>query len=129
MYDGWHFAADRKGCDSLIKLLDILSGETEPAHRTIYVTNPQGVGADRIFGHHDLKLDVPPKVRIGNDVEGTGGIGLSSDGCAIALRPEDIASLSAAVRDVSANRADFGIGFGTSETIVRFWWWPKQREG
>jgi hypothetical protein len=127
MYDGWHFTADEEGCTSLIILCSILSIATEPAHRTISVTDPQEVGADRIFGGHDLRLEVPSRLRLGNDLDGTGFIGLSDDVFAMLLRPEDISNLSQAVKDVSADRADFGVGLGTSGTIVNFWWWPKKR--
>lgn len=127
MYDDWHFTADAMGCASLIELCSILSSATEPAHRTIRVTDPRVVGADNIFGGHDLRLEVPAKLRLGNDLEGTGSIGLSAEIFAMPLRPEDISNLSEAVRDVSANRADFGVSFGASDTIFRFWWWPKNR--
>ncbi|MBY0583091.1 MAG: hypothetical protein K2P68_09280 [Sphingomonas sp.] len=127
MYGGWHFTADGIGCASLIKLLNILSSETEPAHRTISVFDPQEVGADRIFGDHDLRLDVPAKLRLGNDLDGTGSIGFAADVFAMPLRPEDISHLLEAVKDISADHADFGVGFGKSDTIVRFWWWPKKR--
>ena len=128
MYDGWHFTADAEGCASLIELCSIISSAMEPAHRTISVTDPQEVGADQIFGDHGLRLDVPVKLRLGNDLDGTGSIGLSADVFAMPLRPEDISNLSVAVRDVSAGRADFGVSFGTSDTIFRFWWWPKNRQ-
>ncbi|RYG95538.1 MAG: hypothetical protein EON58_13945 [Alphaproteobacteria bacterium] len=127
MYDGWHFTADKEGCACLIGLLDILSRATEPAHRTLSVTDPQKVGADHIFGDHDLRLDVPAKLRLGNDLDGTRSIGLSVDVLVMPLRAEDISNLSEAVTDVSADHADFGMGFGKSDTIVRFWWWPKGR--
>ncbi|MCM8729673.1 hypothetical protein ACFO8O_01635 [Hephaestia sp. GCM10023244] len=128
-YDGWHFTADQDGCASLIGLFDILSSATEPAYRTLSVTDPREVGADHIFGDHDLRLDVPAKLRLGNDLDGTGTIGLSVDVFAMPLRPEDISNLSEAVKDVSSDHADFGVGFGRSGTIVNFWWWPKKRKG
>ncbi|MBY0520467.1 MAG: hypothetical protein K2P79_08590 [Sphingomonas sp.] len=128
MYDGWHFTADEDGCSSLIRLLDALASATEPAHRTLSVTDPQEVGADHIFGDHDLRLDVPAKLRLGNDLDRTGSIGLSADVFAMPLRPEDISNLSEAVKDVAANHADFGVGFGRSDIIFRFWWWPKKRQ-
>lgn len=127
MHDGWHFSADEEACVCLIKLLDILCGATEPAYRTLSVTHPQKVGADRIFGDHDLQLEVPAKLRLGNDLDGTGSIGLSNDVFVMPLRPVDISNLSEAVRDVSVDHADFGLSFGTSDTLVRFWWWPKKR--
>lgn len=129
MYGGWHFTADAKGCASLIELCSILSTATEPAHRTISVTDPREVGADNIFGGHELRLEVPTKLRLGNDLEGTGSIGLSTEFFDMPLRPEDISSLSEAVTDVSADRADFGVSFGTNGTIFKFWWWPKNRAG
>ena len=43
------------------------------------------------------------------------------------LRLEDISSLSEAVKDVLAYSADFGVSFGTNNTIFKFRWWPKDR--
>jgi hypothetical protein len=127
MYVGWHFSADKGGCASLLRLLNILSSATSPAHRTLTVSDPRTVGADRIFGEHDLLLDVPAKLRLGNDLDHNGAIGLSADVFAMPLRSEDFVSLSRAVRDVSVDHADFGVGFGRSDTILNFWWWPNGR--
>lgn len=127
MYGGWHFTADEAGCASLIRLCNILEGATEPAHRTVSVTDAQEVGADRIFGDHNLRLDVPAKIRLGNDLEGTRSIGLEADVFALPLSREDISSFAKAVRDLAADHADFGVGFGKNHTIVNFWWWPRQR--
>jgi hypothetical protein len=125
MYASWHFSADKEGCASLLMLLDIFANEAIAAHRTLAVTDPRAVGADRIFGDHDLRLEVPAKFRLSNDLDETGSIGLSEDVFTMPLRPDDIASLSEAVRDISADHADFGLGFGRSDTIITFWWWPK----
>ncbi len=127
MYDGWHFAADSEGFDSLIKLFEILSSATRPVHRTLSVTDPRTVGADRIFGEHTLRLTVPAKVRVAKHLDGAGFIGLADDVLEMALSTEDLVSFSEAVRDVSAGQADFGVGFGRSDTIINFWWWPKER--
>lgn len=127
MYEGWHFTADPKGCASLIELCSILSRATAPAHRTISVTDPREVGADNIFGGHNLRLDVPAKIRLANDLEEAGSIGLSAGFFDMPLGAEDILNLSEAMRDVSADRADFGVSFGASSTIFKFWWWPKNR--
>jgi hypothetical protein len=126
MYAGWHFAADKEACASLLSLCDILSSEANPAHRTLTVTDPATVGVDRIFGQHDLRLDIPAKMRLGNDLDVDGSIGLVGDVFVLPLRPEDIPSFSEAIRDLSADHADFGVGFGSGNTIVRFWWWPKR---
>lgn len=126
MYDGWHFAADQKGCASLVRLLDLLSAVKSPAYRTVVITDPRGVGADRIFGDHNLQIDVPVKLRLSNDLDGGSAIGLSADAFVMPLRPEDIASLSDAVRDLANDHADFGVALGRNETIVKFWWWPTK---
>jgi hypothetical protein len=127
MYADWHFSADKIGCASLLRLLDILYGAKFPAHRTLTVTDPRTVGVDRIFGDHDLRLDVPAKLRLGNCFDGDSAIGLSADAFIMPLRSSDFSSLSEAIRDISADRADFGVGLGGSDAIVRFWWWPKGR--
>lgn len=129
MYDGWHITADTEGCASLLKLFDILSSATRPVYRTLPVTDPRTVGADRIFGEHTLRLTVPAKLRLANRIDGAGTIGLADDIFEMALSPEDIVSFSDAVKDVSTGQADFGVGFGGDNTIVRFWWWPKEHRG
>jgi hypothetical protein len=127
MYDGWHVAADKEGCANLLGLLDILSVANGPARRTIAVTDPREVGADRIFGDHDLSLDVPAKLRLANDFDGSSAIGLAADAFVMPLQAEDITSLADAIRDLAADHADFGVGFGRSMFIINFWWWPKGR--
>jgi hypothetical protein len=126
MYAGWHFAADKNACASLLRLCDILSKSTEPSHRTLTVTDPVAVGVDRIFGEHDLRLEVPAKLRLSNDLDGTGLISLSAGVFGLPLRPEDLSRFSEAVQDISVDHADFGVGLGASNTIVKFWWWPKK---
>jgi hypothetical protein len=128
MYAGWHFSADGEGCRSLLDLFEILSNASFPAHRTVTIADPQIVGVDRIFGEHALRLDVPAKLRLGNDPSGTAGTSSFSDGAfSMTLRPEDLAEFSRAVADVSVDHADFGVGFGADDLVVRFWWWPKGR--
>ncbi|MEL7790145.1 hypothetical protein AAG610_13435 [Citromicrobium bathyomarinum] len=108
-------------------MLGIMSQLKSPAHRTLTVTDPRNVRAGRIFGDHDLKLDVPAKLRLGNAIGQSAGIRFSSDVFSMMLGKADIASLSGAVIDVSLNRADFGLSFGEDATIINFWWWPEQR--
>lgn len=126
MYRGWHFTADQEGCASLIELFSILSKATSPAHRTISLTDPQAVEADRIFGNHDFRLDVPAKLRLANDLDESGSIGLAADAFIMPLRSEDLINFSDAVRDISVDDADFGMSFGNKDTIINFWWWPKK---
>jgi hypothetical protein len=125
MYDGWHFTADPAGCASLIRLVELLLAACGPAHRTLPVTNPQTVGADRIFGAHALTIEVPAKLRLGNDLDASGSIGLANDAFVMPLGPQDLSNFSQAMRDISAGYADFGVGFGSSATIINFWWWSK----
>lgn len=128
MYAGWHFSADKAGCASLLRLLDILSSAKRSVHRTLTVTDPRTVGADRIFGDHDLQLDVPAKLRLSNDLDSKGAISFSDDIFALSLGTDEIASLSEAVKDVSVDHADFDLGFGESGTIIKFWWWPTKHQ-
>ncbi|MBB3981313.1 hypothetical protein GGR44_000960 [Sphingobium fontiphilum] len=127
MYHGWHFTADQEGCASLIELFNILSSSTNPAHRTISLTDPQEVGADRIFGSHGFRLDVPAKLRIANDLDESGSIGLAANVFVMPLRSEDIGQFADAVRDISGDHADFGVSFGSNDIIINFWWWPNKR--
>ena len=127
MYQGWHFTADQEGCASLIELFNILSSATGHAHRTISLTDPQDVKADRIFGNHDFRLDFPAKLRLANDLDESGSIGLAANAFVMPLRSEDITNFSDAVRDISVDHADFGVSFGNNDTIIKFWWWPKKR--
>jgi hypothetical protein len=110
MYAGWHFAADKNACASLLRLCDILSKSTEPSYRTLTVTDPVAVGVDRIFGDHDLRLDVPEKLRLSNDLDGAGSVGLSAGVFCLPLRPEDASHFSEAVKDISADHADLARG-------------------
>jgi len=85
------------------------------------------VEADRIFGNHEFRLDVPAKLRLANDLDRCGSIELAADACVMPLRLEDITNFSDAVRDISVDHADFGVSFGSNDTIIKFWWWPKKR--
>ena len=126
MYRSWHFAADRDGCSSLVQLLALLSDEVPPVHRTLTVVDPRTVGADRIFGPHDLKLDVPTKLRLCTlrDPQ-TASIDLNGDVGTLSLSASDLMHFTRAVTDVSQATADFGVGFG--QDIMTFWWCPKGR--
>ncbi|EQB31675.1 hypothetical protein M529_13685 [Sphingobium ummariense RL-3] len=83
--------------------------------------------ADRIFGNHDFRLDVPAKLRLANDLDESGSIGLAADAFVMPLRSEDITNFLDAVREISVDHADFGVSFGNNDTIIKFWWWPKKR--
>ena len=127
MYGGWHFSADAEGCASLLRLIELLSAEVFSAHRTLVITDPQPVGADRIFGKHEFQLEVPKKLRLCcTQSADEGAVHFLDDILVIPLKPQDIPLLSEPVGDVARDHADFGVGFGKDQTVVRFWWWPKR---
>jgi len=128
MYADWHFTADSEGCDSLVELIELLVGKPAPAYRTLVIADPRDVGADRIFGEHNYRVDVPPKLRIGNStsVDAPTDIRLLDDVFTISLSSDDLLCFLQAVRDVASDQADFSIRFGR-DTRISFWWWPKAK--
>lgn len=132
LYDSWHFTADAEGCDSLVELLELMSQAEYSQHRTLTLTDPQPVGADQIFGPHEMKVWHPEKLRLSFDPTMSTAPGLVEvDGrIEFALSPAEIQDLREAIADVRKGDADFGVGFGDKQEnsmhIVRFWWWPRK---
>jgi len=131
MYADWHFSADSSACESLLALIALLTEEQGAVHRTLTLIDPQTVGADRIFGKHDLRIESPAKLRLGNAVSsnGTSVASFADDAFLLMLDFKDLAGLAEAVRDLAAEKADFAIRFGQNNrspgTRISFWWWPK----
>ena len=132
MYSGWHFSADEAGCDSLLELISLLSESTDSAHRTLDVTDPAEVGADRVVGRHGLKFVTPAKLRIAYYPQGlTGQSALAEmdDRLAIALDHDGLNKMRGALEDVRRGIADFSVEFDSHarDPMMRmsFWWWPN----
>lgn len=129
-YADWHFSADIAGCNSLLHLLKILGAEPATIYRTITLTDPLTVGADRIFGDHGYRIDCPTKLRLVNCphdpdfTEITYGEGIF----VMILGQQSLSMFETALRDLEIGSADFAFGFGdkksTNSARISFWWWP-----
>lgn len=127
-YDGWHFSADRAGCQSLLDLLALLAETTEPAHRTLSLTDPASVGSDQIFWAHDEQVVPARKLRLQWPRDEAGSLlHPVDDVLTMSLTKESLADFADAVADVRNDKADFGVGFGNPPQIINFWHWPAGR--
>lgn len=130
MYAAWHCTADKAGCDDMASLADLLSNDQSPAHRTISLIDPTTVGADRIFGTHDLRVEHPEKLRLQNcpDDESAATLSWADGGVTMTLGRPWLAELARAMRDVASGDADFAVQFGAKGSAaaprISFWWWP-----
>lgn len=109
----------------MVELIELLLvSKTASAYRTLAVTDPRDAGADRIFGEHKYRVDVPQKLRIGNG--NSLDIRLLDDVFIMSLSSDDLLCFLQAVRDVASDQADFSIVFG-SDVRISFWWWPNAK--
>ncbi|PSJ36513.1 hypothetical protein C7I55_25925 [Sphingomonas deserti] len=131
MYAGWHCTADQRGCNDMAGLADLLADDQWPAHRTISLIDPVTVGADRIFGAHDLRVEQFEKLRLQNcpDDESASTLSWADGGITLTLGRPWLAELARALRDVASGDADFAVRFGEKGSAaaprISFWWWPK----
>lgn len=128
MYSGWHFSADTEGCASVLVLCDLLSRETGAAYRTLTLTDPRTVSVDHIFGEHGYRVNAPAKLRLCNHLsESWGTVDAAREVFIMGLSAQELSDFSQAVKDLSLDHTDFGVGFGQDDTILNFWRWPKNR--
>ena len=134
MYAGWHFTADSDGCAALMELFERMAALKQRGHRTMPVSDPVVVGADRIFGAHALSVRRPATVRIAFDPDGADTdphVEIQDDRFVLTTGPNSIERIRDAVADVARGHADFGIGLcgpaGIGMDTMQFWWWPKAR--
>lgn len=122
MYRGWHITGDQAGCESVAHLLTALSVAAEPTLRTLSLTDPRTVGAERIF----VGASVPPteaavKLRLENHLASPDAEDVVFSGGVLAFRLGELGlkRLSKAFNDVAAGQWDFGEKFG--DAGVMFW--------
>ena len=133
MYSGWHFAGDPEGCLSLSELMSILLDSDYPAHRTLMLTDPRSVGADRIFGEHELRVVSQRKLRFRFDPEAQheeSGFKESADCLELALGQTWLRDWQAVLPEIARGEADFSLWFDARSRDkmkrVSFWWWPEK---
>jgi hypothetical protein len=132
MYSGWHFTADRPGCESMVALIDVLTSGGAPSHRTLLLADPTPFGADRIYGPHELRVVHPAKLRLAFNGSRTGGdaeLVEEEERLSLTLGAADMNTLAEAIRDVRRDHADFTISFDSrvrdDPVSISFWWWPR----
>lgn len=132
--EGWHFTADREGCDSLCELISILLTTNHPCHRTLDLSDPAEVGTDRVAGRLGQKAIAAARLRLAFEPNGSPGhaeFEECDDRVIMTLGSGSLASLRPAIEDVRRGTGDFSISLGDhgnceGETLW-FWWWPKRR--
>ena len=135
MYAGWHFTADGAGCRSLQNLFSLFLSADAEAYRSVTLTDPKSVGADRIFGEHVFRVCFPSKLRLRFDPrasEDHSAFDHADDRLDLSLGRTWIEELGTALADVAHDHADFSLWFEAGKPKdplkrISFWWWPKDQ--
>lgn len=134
MYSGWHFAASPEGCESLRELISLLLASEDATHRSLTLTDPRSVGADRIFGEHELKVRYPQKLRMRFDpaaLHDESAFHENDDRLDLFLGETWLRSWQSVLPELANGQADVSLWFDarTKDEMKRisFWWWPQKR--
>lgn len=132
LYSGWHFAADPEGCESLRELFLLFLESAYPVHRSLRLTDPRSVRADRIFSEHELQVCFPHKLRIRFDPEAPDDESTfheNDERLDVFLGREWLREWQSALPEVARGNADFSLWFEVPSKDpmkrISFWWWPQ----
>ncbi|MBT9444252.1 MAG: hypothetical protein IV086_00985 [Hyphomonadaceae bacterium] len=122
MYAGWHFTADKAGCQSFLELIDLLLASDEPGLRTLTLDDPSPVNAHRLFRDHEPpSVEMAKKLRLRSAPDQTA---LAETNFAETLFEmkfgrDRLEALAASTRDIGMGEWDFSEQYGDAR--MSFW--------
>ena len=123
---GWHFAADKPGCESTIELLDLLKDAEYPAKRTMKLVQAPTSITNRPFAHVGRKIVSPSALRIiadPADPKDYWRLNEDGDRAEMKLGREGLGEGADAVRSVKNGEYDFSVGPWEGNIRQNIWFW------
>jgi hypothetical protein len=126
-WEGWHFAADDEGCNSLLALFDLMEHAQYPSRVTLPLTRPP----NEVLNVPNREVDVArPAVSwtLGFNTQWEPGLWeLSADPRVVSLRfgVSALPDLRKGVRDSLMGNGDYAIGGAESSEYIWIWWWIR----
>ncbi len=122
-YPGWHFTADRAGCDSLIALLDAFAADGPPGSRTLTITAPTPAVLS-VPNNRSNDLLVPSKFRLSfASIASEWLFPRSAAPAELSLGVDWLPVFRQSVAGVPKGKGDYSIGPRNGECLW-FWWQP-----
>jgi hypothetical protein len=133
-YFGYHFTADKSGCESLADLCGLFCKSAEPRHRTVEISPPT---SDILaIPNYDTKVWAPKKLKLkvlADDSQGSEWLAKAQgELLELQLGKGKLAELKAALEDLPEGAHDYFIGperddKKKDEMSLWFWLYPETR--
>lgn len=128
-FSGWHFTADKSGCDSFLELLGLAKISNEVISRTLSLSASVAISQSRVVGGNaaSLKVYCPEKLRISYRPDGECQCIVTEEDRVLAMTfgLEISEKLAESISRVHAHDGDFTIDCGDAKkgNKLWFWWW------
>lgn len=121
-YGGWNISADKAGCGSLIKLLDVLSMDGSGATRSVRITRP--TKAILAVPNCPVRTFVAPnalRITIANDPT-EWRFPMTSEYADLSMGADWLLLMRDSIKDIDAGLGDYSIG-GSDKGDLPLWFW------